>query len=179
VELGTYGLSAGITPGGDVSAGTTDRVIDVALDANYQWIADTKKAASDMVSAHATYIRQKASLDASQTLLGTNPSSHLAVFRADVSYSIAATVTPSVQYFKTRGTNDATLFAANANGSPNSAGWIGEVAYVPFGKPDSIIAWGNVRLSAQYVAYTQFNGATGHASDNNTLYLNLWLAWRF
>jgi hypothetical protein len=36
-----------------------------------------------------------------------------------------------------------------------------------------------VRLAAQYVAYTQFNGSTRHAGDNNTLYLSLWTAWRF
>jgi hypothetical protein len=179
VQIGTYGLSAAIVPGGDVTAGTSDRYVDVAFDANYQWLADPLKAASDMVSAHATYIRQRSSLDASQVLLGTNASNSLSVFRADVSYSIAATVTPSVQYFQTRGTSDAALFTASANGSPNSAGWIGELAYVPFGKPDSIIDWGNLRVSVQYVAYTEFNGTADHASDNNSLYFNLWLAWRF
>jgi hypothetical protein len=179
VELGTYGLAAKILPGGDTSTGTSDHVVDTAFDANYQWIADPLKAASDMVSMHTTYIRQKSSLNASQILTGTNASNTLATFRADVSYSIAATVTPSVQFFQTRGTSDAALFSSNFNGSPNSAGWIGEIAYVPFGKPDSIIAWGNLRLSAQYVAYTQFNGTSAHASDNNALYLNLWVAWRF
>jgi hypothetical protein len=42
--------------------------------------------------------------------------------------------------------------------------------------------WQNLRLQAQYVAYSKFNGATTNydgsgrnASDNNTLYLITWL----
>jgi hypothetical protein len=178
VQVGMYGLSAGIFPGGNGSTGTNDRVVDTAFDANYQWIADPTKAASDMVSAHATYIHQTSALDASSLIFGSNVSNVLDTFRADLSYSIAATFTPTVQYFQTRGSRDLVLFPDNAGGSPNSAGWIAEVAYVPFGKPGSFISWGNIRLSAQYVFYTQFNGTSSHASDNDGLYLNLWLAWR-
>jgi hypothetical protein len=60
-----------------------------------------------------------------------------------------------------------------------------EADWVPFGKPDS---WGrplaNLKLGAQYVIYTLFNGGSrnydgfGHdASGNNTLFLYAWLAF--
>jgi hypothetical protein len=52
--------------------------------------------------------------------------------RFDVSYSFAATVTPSMQYFRTTGTTDINYWTT-PNGSPNSDGMILEVAYVPRG----------------------------------------------
>ena len=64
---------------------------------------------------------------------------------------------------------------SSANGSPDTRGWIAEVNYLP---------WLNVKLSAQYVSYTKFNGAGTNydgvgrsASDNNALYLLLWFAY--
>ena len=56
---------------------------------------------------------------------------------------------------------------------------IGEVAYVPWGKPDSPFQFLNVRLAAQYVAYTEFNGTSHGAAGNNALYLSLWGALYF
>src|ERR1700722_13900739 len=179
VQFGTYGLQANLYPGGDKTAGTTDQITDTALDANYQWIADPDDTTSNVVSAHATYIHEKLDLDASQQLVGSNPTNTLSTFRADVSYSIGATYTPSVQYFRTRGSSDAAYWGT-ANGSPDSEGIIGEIAYVPWGKPDSSVTRVNARLALQYVAYTKFNGTEQGASKNNTIYLNLWVAlpWR-
>ena len=179
VQFGTYGLQAILYPGGDKTAGTTDRITDTALDANYQWIADADDTTSNVISAHATYIHEKLDLDASQQLVGSNPSNTLSTFRADVSYSIGATYTPSIQYFRTRGSSDAAYWGT-ANGSPDSEGIVGEIAYVPWGKPDSSVTRLNARLALQYVAYTKFNGTEQDASKNNTVYLNLWVAlpWR-
>jgi len=63
----------------------------------------------------------------------------------------------------------------SANGSPDTRGWIAEVNYLP---------WLNVKISAQYTAYSKFNGAGTNydgvgrsASDNNTWYLLLWFAY--
>jgi hypothetical protein len=62
-----------------------------------------------------------------------------------------------------------------ANNSPNSNGWIGELAWVPYQ---------NVKLLLQYVMYQKFNGASSNydgsgrnASDNDTFYLLGWLAF--
>jgi hypothetical protein len=178
VEVGGYGLSAAILPGGIQTTGLTDRITDTALDANYQFVIDPKSVVSDMLSAHATFIHEDAALHASQALSGANPSHGLNTFRADLSYSIAATVTPTLQYFQTSGTSDAAYWGT-PNGSPNSAGLIAEIAYVPWGKPDSPIAWANLRLAAQYVSYFRFDGSSSHASANNALYFSLWTALHF
>ena len=84
-------------------------------------------------------------------------------------------------YFQTTGTTDEVLYAEEAalgsrTGSPNTSGLTGEINYN---------AWQNVRVGLQYVAYNKFNGASTAydlsggrtASDNNTLYLYLWLAF--
>lgn len=170
VELGTLGLNARRLPAGDGSAGV-DNITDTAMDANYQWTGDP----DNLISAHAILINEHLNLGASQALSGTNASDNLETFRTDLSYSYQNTYTPSVQYFSTWGSNDTALWGT-ANGSPNSQGFIAEIAYVPFGKPDSPVSWFNGRLALQYVAYTEFDGMTSHASDNNTIYLNLWLS---
>ena len=86
----------------------------------------------------------------------------------------------SAGYFQTTGTTDPILFAPGSvtgsrTGSPNSRGGIGELAVNP---------WQNTRLALQYLFYNLFNGsstdydASGRkASDNNTLFLYLWLAF--
>ena len=137
---------------------------------------------SDMLSVHATLIHENQDLNASSVLVGSNRHDTLNTFRVDASYSFSATVTPSVQYFNTSGSADANFYTS-PNGPtvyrPNTAGFIAEVAYVPFGKPDSLISWGNIRFAVQYVAYTQFNGMTHGANDNNALYLSVWAATHF
>jgi len=177
-QIGTYGLHASLYPGGDGSAGRTDSFTDIAFDANYQWIFDTKSVVSDMISAHATWIHEDQRLSASNVHGGANRNGNLDTGRADISYSIGATWTPSVQYFQTSGAPNPMYFAV-PSAVPNSAGFVGEIAFVPWGKPDSTWKAGNIRLSVQYVAYTRFNGSTNHASDNNALFLSLWTAFHF
>jgi hypothetical protein len=177
-QIGAYGISADVLPGGIDLPGLVDHHVDTALDANYQFRFDPKSVTSDMISAHATYIHERSNLAASQAIVGANPNHGLNTFRADVSYSIGATVTPSIQYFQTNGTND-TAFWGTPNGSPDSSGIITEIAYVPWGKPDSPINWGNVRFAAQYVSYFRFDGVTNNAAANNALYLSVWFATHF
>jgi len=134
---------------------------------------------SDRLSAHATYIHETATLSESDALaLGALANHWLDTMRADVSYSIAATVTPSLQYFRTVGTADGNYWGT-ANGSPNSDGMIVEVAYVPWGKPDSPFPNMNVRLAVQYVNYFRFDGTSAGASRNNNFYFSLWTAVKF
>ena len=178
VELGSYGLTASVLPGGIDIPGHSDRFTDTALDATYQFVLDPKKLISDMLSAHATLIHENASLGASKIATGVIKAHTLDTFRIDASYSIAATVTPTLQYFWTGGTSDSAYFGT-PNGSPNSSGVIAELAYVPWGKSNSVISWGNVRFALQYVDYFRFNGASAKASDNNALYASVWLASHF
>jgi hypothetical protein len=178
VQVGTYGLNANVSPGGVAIPGRSDQFTDLGLDANYQFRLDPRDVTSDMISAHATLIHEDAWLGASQIIGGSLPFHGLDTFRADVSYSFGATITPTVQYFQTNGTGDA-MYWGTPSGSPNSSGMIAEVAYVPWGKPDSFITWGNVRLAVQYVSYFRFNGVTNNAAANNALYFSVWAAAHF
>ncbi len=178
-QIGAYMLTGSVVPGGDQTLGLAVHKTDVALDANYQFIPEPKRVTSDRLSAHATFIREKASMDLGSALaLGTLQDHWLDTFRADVSYSFHATVTPSVQYFRTTGTADPAYWAT-PTGSPNSEGMIFEVAYVPWGKPDSPFPNMNVRLAVQYVSYFRFDGSTADASRNNNVYVSLWTAVKF
>jgi hypothetical protein len=178
VELGAYGLAADVFPGGVKQFGLTDHLSDLGFDANYQFIADPSKVTSDMLSAHATYIHEVGRLEASQTISGALLNHSLDTFRVDVSYSFAATVTPTFQYFRTSGTADANYWST-PSGSPNSEGMIFEVAYVPWGKPDSPYPGLNTRLAVQYVDYLRFDGSSESASRNNSVFVSLWTGVRF
>ncbi len=177
-QIGTYGIDAHILPNDMSPSGKTDHLTDVAADANWQFVVQPKVVTSDILSAHATLIDETQDLAATSLLSGSKRHDRLLTARADLSYSIAATYTPSVQIFQTSGSSDPALWAGPAD-SPQSQGYIAELAYVPFGKPHSRIAWGNIRLAAQYVFYTKFDGQTRGASANDTLYLSLWAAWHF
>jgi len=167
LEVGAYAMRARRFPGGDPSQGA-DTLSDWALDANYQYIG----AARNEVSAHATYIRETQDLKASTILLGTRPTDQLSTARADVSYSLADTWTPSLQAFATTGTTDPVAFG----GDPKSSGFVAELAYSPWGKLNSPVNWLNARFAVQYMMYTEFDGDRRHARDNDTLYLNAWIA---
>jgi hypothetical protein len=178
-EVGAYALTGSVLPGGNQTFGFGNRVTDTAIDANYQFIFDPAKVISDMLSAHATYIHEDSNIEGSgaQALFGTLRHS-LDTVRFDVSYSFAATVTPSVQYFRTTGMVDAGYWST-PNGSPNSDGTIFEVAYVPWGKPDSPFPNMNLRLAVQYVNYFSFDGSSANAGSNNNFYFSLWTAVKF
>ena len=61
------------------------------------------------------------------------------------------------------------------NGKPDSNGLIAQFNYEP---------WLNTKFSIQYIAYNKFNGGSTNydgsgrkASDNNTLYVDSWIAF--
>jgi hypothetical protein len=177
-ELGTYGIDAHLLPNDVQPAGKTDHVTDVGVDGTWQFVFQPRQVIGDVISAHGTIIQESQDLAASTILSGTRPHDGLTTARADISYAVAATVIPSVQIFHTSGNTDPALWST-PTGQPNSDGFVGEIAYVPFGKPDSRIKWGNIRLAVQYVGYTRFDGETRGASANNTVYLSVWAAWHF
>ena len=180
VEVGAFAMSASVVPGGDQTMGLGARKTDVAFDATYQFITDPTKVTSDRLSAHATYIHETARMDAdaAMALTGALPGHALDTMRVDISYSFGATITPAIQYFRTTGTADINYWTT-PNGSPNSDGMIFEVAYVPWGKPDSPFPNVNVRLAAQYVNYFTFDGSSANARSNNNFYFSLRTAMKF
>jgi hypothetical protein len=180
IEVGAFALSADVVPGNDQTLGIGTRKTDAAFDATYQYITDPTKVTSDRLSAHATYIHEIARTEAAfaQVLPGALLDHPLDTMRVDISYSFAATVTPSVQYFRTTGSADVNYWAT-PNGSPNADGMIFEIAYVPWGKPDSPFPNVNLRLAAQYISYFTFDGTSANARSNNNFFFNLRTAVKF
>ncbi|MHB8425724.1 MAG: cytochrome C, partial [Gammaproteobacteria bacterium] len=157
-------------------SGPTNDFTDVGVDTQYQRIMG-----SDSLTLHGIYIHENQNWNAG-TVLGTasNPTDHLNYWKADASYYWNNSYGPTLAYFHISGSTDPLLYApaavtGSATGSPNSDGWIMQWTWVPAL---------NVQLSAQYVLYNKFNGASSNydgsgrsASDNNTLYLAAWFLW--
>lgn len=177
--VGTYGMIGKIyADNQDFSLGT-NRFKDIGLDGQYQFIDG-----DHTFSTHANWIYEKQKLNASFPMgAASNASTVLRTFRADVRYNYKRQWGGGLQYFQTRGDtdtlryNDGEMMAmpvmGSANGSPNNKGWVAELNFLP--RQD-------IKLALRYTAYTQFNGASNNydgfgrdASDNNSLYLLIWL----
>jgi hypothetical protein len=182
IEAGLYGAEFRVYPGaGSPLSGPLNRFNDVAEDVQYQFVSDEHQ-----LTIAGTHIHESMTLDASFANGGAaNPKNNLSTTRAWATYYYRRKIGGTVGYFSTTGTTDTALYPPNppggpgvvvsANGSPDTRGWIAEVNYLP---------WLNVKISAQYTAYSKFNGAGTNydgvgrsASDNNTLYLLLWFAY--
>ncbi len=185
LSVGAFGLSANLHPGlqgttNTALAGVTDRFRDTAADVQYQFIGE-----DHLMTALATYISERQTLNAS-VLDGFAGNAHndLKTLKLTGEYYYQRRIGGTVGYFSTTGSTDALLYAAtpvggtenigaSANNSPDSSGYILEVNYLP---------WLNTKLQAQYVGYEKFNGqkinydGSGRsASNNNTMYLLVWL----
>ncbi|HVA55245.1 MAG TPA: cytochrome C [Gammaproteobacteria bacterium] len=177
LEVGAFGLSAHMYPGnGNLLSGPTDDYRDVGLDSQYQYITG-----QNSLALHATYIHEQQDLNASVAYgLAANSSNHLNSWNLDASYYWNETYGPTIGYFNTTGSTDTVLYApasvfGSATGSPNSNGWVLQWTWLPAL---------NVQATAQYVIYNKFNGGSNNydgsgrsATDNNTLYLALWVLW--
>ena len=174
-EVGVFGFFPDIYPGGDRSAGTTDKYQDLGVDASYQFIGDGR----NIYQVNARYINERQNLDATFLLGGAaNRHDTLDEFRLDGSYYWHNQIGGSVGYFDTWGSTDSLLYTGNAGLKPDSNGFTLQADYTPFGdEPSSFGPRFNVRFGVQYTAYTRFDGATSHASDNNTLRVFAWLAF--
>jgi len=168
VQAGLFAMQFQAYPSGIVASGQ-DHYADLGVDANYQYIGDDR----NVISAHAVSISERRRLDGTAALNpGMTARSYLSTSRADVSYSRDNTWTPTLQVFSVRGAPDPTLAPTAAK----SSGVLAEIAFTPWGKPNSPVYWANARFAVQYIAYSELNGQRSHASDNNTLYLNVWMA---
>ena len=187
--VGTYGMIFNVNPWLDTSGlgplGTfsqSDKFTDIGVDAQYQY-----QGSNYWLTLRANYIREFQRLDASFAGFSTSPSSnptntvnslHL---QASFAYGGDNRVVFTGQYFDISGTADLLRYGpdpitGNAL-TPNSNGWIGEIAYIPFGTGKAPgWPWFNARLGLQYTYYNKFNGTTIGAQDNNTLFLHAWFA---
>ncbi|MBI3567711.1 MAG: hypothetical protein HY084_05845 [Gemmatimonadetes bacterium] len=176
--VGAFGMAANVYPTG--INGAWNKHTDVGVDAQIE-----HKVGEGTLIGRATYIHEDQTLTASAAaspVTAQNLTNTLSTYKANISWVPSNTHTLTVGYFGVNGSSDNVLYAegattGSATGSPNSSGFILDA---------NANAWMNVRFGAQYVAYQKFNGgttsydvATGgrKASDNNTLYLYLWLAF--
>jgi hypothetical protein len=164
-----------VHPGtGNALAGATDKFRDTAADVQYQFIGE-----DHLATFMATYIHETQTLNAS-VLDGfaANTDNSLKTLKLTGEYYYQRRIGGTVGYFSTTGGSDTLLYAAapvtgSANNSPDTSGYLLEVNYLP---------WLNTKLQAQYVAYQKFNGlgtnydgSGRNASNNNTMYLLVWL----
>jgi hypothetical protein len=180
-ELGTFGMAADTVPGGDPSSGK-DHTLDVGFDAQAQF-AFTQND----ITVMASWIHEEQNLGASQAQgISTNSADNLDKFKFTVDYLYDKTYGASVQYFAIGGSHDTGLYQNSVTGSPASDGVILELDWLPFNKSGgpAFLPTSNLKLSVQYTMYDRINGAStnydgaGHnASDNNTFYVQAWLAF--
>ncbi len=177
LEFGTFGMYAPVRPWtmpGTMTTSTfgqTDNYTDIGFDTQYQY-----QGSNYWITVRGSFIHEFQALNASFTNgFAANPSDTLNEARAyaSLAYGNSNRVVLTGQYFTSWGSPDLLLYG----GSPNTNGWIAEIAYIPFidsqapGWP-----WFNARVGLQYTYYTEFNGTTVGATANNTLFLYLWVA---
>jgi hypothetical protein len=185
--VGTFGMYLDVHPWLDPSflTGTTDtfaqsnKFTDIGFDSQYQYQGDNY-----WVTLRGSYIREFQRLDQSfANLASSNPTNLLNSMKLQASFAYGGDnrVVLTGQYFDIWGTADATLYGVDMNTgdalTPNSNGWMAEIAYIPFGLSKSFgWPWFNARIGLQYTYYNKFNGTTIGAHDNNTLFLHAWFA---
>lgn len=106
-------------------------------------------------------------------------------FHANASYYYDNTYGVTVGRTMTTGSSDALIYPNSANSRPDTSSWTFQIDYSPFGKEDSYAAPNlNLRLFAQYTLYDKYMGATSNwdgnganASDNNTFFTGVWIAF--
>jgi hypothetical protein len=178
-------MVANVFPNNLDTSTPTDRYRDVAVDAQYQYITDPHT-----FTAQTTYIWEKQSYNASFPITQdtgsgygagptpANPTDTLRTFKIKGTYYYQRTYGATLAYFQTMGSADGGLYGTDADGNPrtpNSSGYIVELDWVPIQ---------NLRLLLQYTGYTKFDGASTNydgngrnARDNNTIFLDLWVAF--
>ncbi|MDI4642680.1 cytochrome C [Rhodoblastus acidophilus] len=206
LEVGAYGMNANVIAGGNQALpdGTfgwpTDVITDNGFDLQYQWITDVHA-----VTLRANYILERQNLYSSVVQgITANNVDYLRSLKLSGEYVYKNTYSATATYFNINGTADMTLYAPNANFSPNSEGWIFDIAYLPFSRGGpSFWPWANARIGLTYTLYTRFDGGTNNidptavdangvntlcnggsttpycrsASDNNTLLAYAWFMW--
>jgi hypothetical protein len=174
LEVGTSGMSTRLYPNG--ISGLADKYTDVGLDLQYEY-----KLSKGIFKIHPSWYHESQNLDATFDSGGSqNKNNSLNSLKVAAELYSNRGFGATLGYFSIRGSSDTGLYPPTAIsgsriGKPNSDGLIGEVSYLP---------WYNTKFSLQYTLYNKFNGTGNNydgfgrsASDNNTLYLLVWLCF--
>jgi hypothetical protein len=170
--LGTYGIYANSFPG--AVTGPEDRYVDPSFDFQYE-----RPFGANLLDAHGTYIYETTNLGATYAAGGaTTAANHLNTFKLDSTYHWTNKYSVTGALFSITGNGNPLLYApapvtGSNNGRPDSSGYIAQFAYWPVQ---------NIDINVNYSGYFKFNGASTNydganrnASDNNTIYMALWL----
>jgi hypothetical protein len=186
--IGTFGLMAKVVPYYRGGYGT-DSYQEYNVDTNYSYMLDD----DNMLMAMAKYTRDNMSMGASQYMgASSNSYNYLNSFMVMGMWTYKQTYNLQIGWMNTSGSADFSLYngagsyagsgpnpiTGSANGSPNSNSLLFEADYIPFGKGKFFSdPYLNLRFSAQYWAYTQFNGGYSNYDNagrspeaNNTFY---------
>ncbi len=172
LEVGTYGLAVNSHP--NSVSGPVDRYIDPAFDFQFE-----RPFGANLLDAHGTWIHESSNLGGTFAAGGASVLHNtLDTLRIDSTYHWTSKYSATGALFRTTGTTDPLLYAAapltgSLNGSPNTSGYTVQAAYWPVQ---------NIDIDVNYTGYTKFNGASKdydgasrNASDNNTVYMALWI----
>jgi len=172
LEVGTYGIDVNSFPG--AVTGPENRYVDPSFDFTYE-----RPFGVNFLDAHGRYTHELSSLTASvATGAASKKSNYLNAWELDSTYHWTYKYTLTGSLFGTSGNSDALLYApapvtGSANGNPDTYGYVAQVGYWPVQ---------NIDITASYTGYTEFNGAgtnydgaKRNASDNNAVYMALWL----
>ncbi len=172
IELGTYGLAAKIYPTG--ISGQTDNYTDIGLDLQFE-----HSLSNATFILHSSWIHEGQKLNASFPAGNVQNSKYiLQSFKVDGSIYFKKGYGLTLGYYLVAGDMDMVVYTpGEVNGSragkPNSDGLIVKASWMP---------WYNTQFSLQYTLNNKFNGSGSNydgfnrnASDNNSLYLLVWL----
>jgi hypothetical protein len=185
--IGTFGAQFNVHPWVDTSFASfstatfpqSDKFTDIGFDSQYQYQGDNY-----WLTLRGSYIREFQQLDASFfNTSASNPTNLLNSMKLQASFAYGADnrVVFTGQYFNQWGTADMNLYGTDpvtgVASTPNTNGWMAEIAYIPFGASKMIgWPWFNARIGLQYTYYNKLNGTTVGAHDANTLFLHAWFA---
>lgn len=172
LEIGTFGLNTQLYPAG--VSGLKNGYLDLGFDLQYEYAMDIGN-----IVLHSSFVNEKRSLKASfDAGDATNETLSLNSFKADGTIYFNKGIAATIGYFAVSGDQDDGLYtpgsiSGNRTGEPNSNGFIGQLDFLP---------WYNTNFSLQYTYYNKFNGAKTdydgfgrNATDNNAIYLIVWV----
>ena len=200
--VGTFGMYGQIAPGRQYGFGTDD-FLDVAVDSQYQYDGDPYS-----LTVKLTDIMEWQKLNATFALNGaSNIHNTLNSFKANATFAWDHTYAVGFGYFNVSGSSDCNLYGSGFNplcspssigafnnsfvSSPDGAGLILDLAYVPFSHgapgPYDYKTW-NARIGLQFTHYLHlfgggqnFDGSllggTHNASGNDSVFAYAWVAF--
>jgi hypothetical protein len=172
LEVGTFGIDLNSYP--NAISGPENRYVDPSFDFQYE-----RPFGANLLDAHGRYTHEISNLSAYFAAgTATQKSNYLNAWELDSTYHWTNKYSATGSLFSTTGNSDPLLYAPAAltgsnNGNPDTSGYVAQVGYWPVQNIDISVAYtGYVKFNG---AGTNYDGAHRNASDNNTVYMALWL----